>query len=182
MATVTRSKPDAFENLNLKLKELEGVTAQVGWFPSAKYEDGTPVAYVAAIQEYGSGKIPPRPFMRPAIDQHKQEWMETAGAAAKKVLAGEISAADGMGLLGLQAEGDVLKAIQAVNAPPLSPLTLAARAYRQQTGKAVTGKTLGKLSKQLKNGTIDLSGVNTKPLNDTGFMIATLTHAVETTK
>jgi hypothetical protein len=27
--------------------------AKVGWFSSDKYEDGTPVAYVAAIQEFG---------------------------------------------------------------------------------------------------------------------------------
>ena len=34
--------------------EKSSIKAQVGWFPGAKYADGTPVAYVAAIQEFGS--------------------------------------------------------------------------------------------------------------------------------
>ncbi len=36
-------------------RKLEsGGVVNVGWFTNAKYPDGTPVAYVAAIQEYGA--------------------------------------------------------------------------------------------------------------------------------
>lgn len=34
--------------------EISGMKTSVGWFPGAKYQDGTPVAYVAAIQEHGT--------------------------------------------------------------------------------------------------------------------------------
>ena len=39
----------------------------VGWGPEARYEDGTPVAMAAAANEWGTERIPERPFIRPAI-------------------------------------------------------------------------------------------------------------------
>ena len=39
----------------------------VGWGPEARYEDGTPVAAVAYQNEFGTKRIPERPFIRPAI-------------------------------------------------------------------------------------------------------------------
>ena len=42
---------------------------RVGFFSTARYDDGTPVATVAAINEFGSreANIPERPFFRQAI-------------------------------------------------------------------------------------------------------------------
>ena len=47
---------------------------EVGFFATAKYEDGTPVAAVAAWNEFGTQRgdevhVPERPFFRQAIDQ-----------------------------------------------------------------------------------------------------------------
>ena len=46
------------QGLGIKILEealkISGMKTSVGWFPGAKYQDGTPVAYVAAIQEYGT--------------------------------------------------------------------------------------------------------------------------------
>lgn len=175
-----RSNSKAFETIRAQLSQLEGKETRVGWFESAQYEDGTPVAYIAAIQEQGSGPIPPRSFFRTTVLEKKQTWIDTVEKLAKLVIGGKINGRDMMDMLGLQIEGDVQKKIASITTPPLSPLTLAARKYRQQ-GKSVTGKTLGELSRKLKDGTIDVSGVSTKPLNDTGQMIATLTHVVEET-
>jgi len=43
-------------------------SVEVGFFEDAAYDDGTPVAHVAAIQEFGyaEGGIPERPFFRMA--------------------------------------------------------------------------------------------------------------------
>ncbi|WP_238602470.1 hypothetical protein [Fimbriiglobus ruber] len=46
-----RGNPKAFETLAARLKELSGIETRVGWFPSATYEDGTPVALVASVQD-----------------------------------------------------------------------------------------------------------------------------------
>ena len=40
---------------------------KVGFFSTARYEDGTPVAAVAAWNEFGTKNIPERPFFRRAI-------------------------------------------------------------------------------------------------------------------
>jgi len=52
---------------------------RVGFLEGARYTDtGTPVALVAAVQEFGSpaNNIPPRPFFRTAIEQNKQKWAD----------------------------------------------------------------------------------------------------------
>jgi hypothetical protein len=47
---------------------------KVGFFSTAKYDDGTPVAANAAIQEFGLGaSIPERPFFRQSIAIIEQE-------------------------------------------------------------------------------------------------------------
>lgn len=178
------SKPDALKAINLNLKAMEKVQGKVGWFESSKYPDGTPVAYAAAINEYGvpERSIPARPFMRPAAAAKSAEWANTAESLAASMVEGVTTPEDVMELLTLKAEGDVSKAIAAVVSPPLSPITILARARRQQGG-TVTGKTIGEIARGIRNDSYDktqaaMAGVSTKPLNDTGTMIATLTHVV----
>lgn len=181
MADVKQSNPNAFAELELRLKQLDGFQTKVGWFDSAKYDDGTPVAYVAAIQESGYGPIPPRPFMRPAQIDNEEKWKDTAAHGAKQILEGKMTGKDAMDLLGAVAEGDIIKAISEVMAPPLSLITLMARKYRKM-GRKVTGRTIGEIAGRIKKGDVDISGVSTKPLVDTGQMIATVTHLTESTR
>lgn len=54
MAKITRKNPKAFTEIVNRLKALDGTSAKAGWFETSKYENGTPVAYIAAIQEYGA--------------------------------------------------------------------------------------------------------------------------------
>lgn len=51
---VTNTPGPAREKLRILVEGLGKSKGRVGWFESAKYADGTPVAYVAAIQEYGA--------------------------------------------------------------------------------------------------------------------------------
>jgi hypothetical protein len=62
--------------LEVALQTLGNKVGKVGWFEGAKYPDGTQVAYVATIQEYGYSpkNIPPRPFMRPTIVKYRNTW------------------------------------------------------------------------------------------------------------
>lgn len=183
MATVTRSNPKAFETLNAHLKALEGKQVKIGWFETAKYEDGTPIAYVAAIQEMGcpAKSIPPRPFMRPSIARDQNNWMRVARKAAKGVLEGNSSVDDAMTTIGAVIVGSIETTIAGVYSPPLSEITLMARKYRQQ-GKTVTGKTIGEIAALIAAGKADYSGVSTKPLVDKGDMVATLIYVVEDAK
>lgn len=179
---IKQSNPNWSKEFDLKLKELDGYETSVGWFDTAKYKNGTPVAGVAAIQELGNGKIPPRPFMRPA-EIKSNGWKDTAAFAAKKVLDGSFTGKQAMDYIGTVAEGDILEEIVNITQPPLSKITLGIRKLKQQDPTLiVTGATVGRVAAQLAAGTLDVSGVSTKPLNDTGHMIATLTHITSSTK
>lgn len=175
MAESGRGDRKGFEVLIKNLEAIGGMETRVGWFAENTYPDGgPPVAYVAAIQEYGSGPIPPRPFMRPTIAEKTAEWKEKAAKIAKHVLSGIITAFAGMDTLGAVIEGDVRKKIESIDAPPLSPITLMARKYRED-GKKVTGKTIGEIAKLISEGN-GVFSTQTKPLIETKTLIHSLRH------
>lgn len=180
MADATQTNPQAFKALGDRLDAFDKVTGKVGWFESAVYPDGTPVAYAAAINELGSpaNNIPSRSFMRSTALEKDGAWKDLASTISKKILAGEMTPQDGMELLALQAEGDIAKKIASITSPPLSPITLGVRKYKSQ-GKTITGATIGEIARKLHDGTLDVSGVSDKPLVDTSLMVDTLTHKVE---
>lgn len=161
MAKVRRVKGEAFDRLQVALKELDGKVAKAGWFESAKYESGQPVAYIASIHEFGypEGGIPPRPFMRPTISRQRQVWLNLMKSGAKAILAGKATLHQVMEAIGLKAAGDVAKTITQITSPPLKSATIAAR-RRRLSDKKTTGSL-------------------TKPLVDTGLLLASVTSAVE---
>nr|DAH26282.1 MAG TPA: virion morphogenesis protein [Caudoviricetes sp.] len=155
------------------MKSLEEYSAQAGWFESARYDNGVPVAQVAIYNEYGTSRIPPRPFMRPTVESQKQEWARATGKVVSQVLRGKMSAEQGMTLVAQKAAGDIRQTISRVDSPPLSPITLLLRQWRKE-GKEITGRTVGEAARAVHRGE-RAEGVSTQPLNDTGYMIATLT-------
>jgi hypothetical protein len=155
-------KREGVEQVRIAVKGLDGTTGKVGYFETAKYPDGTPVAYVAAIQEFGAQEqgIPARPTMRPTIAAQSSEWSRQFGAGARAVVNGRATAVQVMGAVGMLAAGDVAKAVAALTAPPLAEATIDKRRSRYAD----------------KNKTGNLS----KPLVDTSIMVGSITHAVET--
>lgn len=114
---------------NQALDTLNRTTTQTGWFESAKYEDGTPVAYVAAVQEWGcdSPPIPPRLGMRGTIERERPRWGKLMEQEIKKMLKGEKTPHEVMSRIGVQAQGDFKKTISKVTDPPLALMTLLLR-------------------------------------------------------
>lgn len=155
------------------MKSLEEYSAQAGWFESARYDDGVPVAQVAIYNEYGTSRIPPRPFMRPTVESQKGEWARTTGKVVSQVLRGKMSAEQGMTLVAQKAAGDIRQTITQVFEPELSPVTVLLRQWRKE-GKDITGKTVGDAARAVAEGQRG-EGVTTKPLVDTGHMLATCT-------
>lgn len=161
-----------------RLADFDGLEAKIGWFPSASYEDGTPVAQVALTNEYGApaAGIPARPFFRPTIDEKRAEWSQSVAKGAKAVVAGRMSATQVLDAVGQKAAGDVRLAISQVRSPALSPVTLMLRKWRKE-GRKITGKTVGEAAAAVAAGESN-GGVSDQPLNDTGLMISTLTAVV----
>lgn len=174
-------------------KRLNATEVRVGFFPEATYSDGTPVATVAYVNEYGATinqpartgtiyrrirkdgsfakngqfvkaksanfatshdipahtvNIPPRPFFRNAINEHREEW---AGAISSGLANGE-DAKTVLEAVGAVVQGDVEHSIATLTEPELSQATLAARRSRG-------------------NG-------NTNPLTDTRTMITSVNYEV----
>jgi hypothetical protein len=167
--------------LKQTITELDGQQGRVGWFPSAVYEGGQPVAGVAFVQEHGSAKrsIPPRPFMRPTATEKREEWAKTVAQLTKAAALGKIAPENIMRGLTLAAEGHVRATITKITAPPLSPVTVELR-RRRRGGETVTGKTVGEAAKASRSAFFKApSKSEAKPLVDTGILLNTLTSEVE---
>lgn len=93
---------------------------KVGIFESAKYDDGTPVAQVAFWQEFGTAKIPMRPFMRNAITKNTRKW----GDSVKTALMGTNDSEKALKMLGEIMRGDIVLSLTNLNTPPNAPSTI----------------------------------------------------------
>lgn len=174
-----------FDKINKTLAKIpEGFKdreSKIGWFPGARYEDGTPVAYVAIIQEKGapSVSIPARPYIRPTIQSRKAEWAKLLAHGVKAKINGEMSAEQVLNLVGEQGAGDIRKKISEIQEPELSPITVMLRSMRRADANLhVTGKTVGEAAERVKAGDKPDAGTPTKPLVDEGLLLNSCTSQV----
>lgn len=160
---VTR-KAGKIEALRQTVKALDGSQSKVGWFPSAVYEGGQPVAGVAHVQEFGSPArgIPPRLGMRATATEKRQDWAKTAETISRAAAQGKIAPERVMEAVAMAAEGAVRETITKVTSPALKQATIDARKRR------------------LANGGKGAAASIAKPLVDSGILLNTLTS--ETTK
>lgn len=159
---VTR-KAGKIDALHQAIKGLDGAQGRVGWFPSAKYEGGQPVAGVAYVQEFGSPSrgIPPRLGMRLTATEKRQQWAKTAEQVSRAAAQGKIEPGRVMEAVALAAEGHVRETITKVQSPPLKQATIDARKRRLANGGAGAQATIA------------------KPLVDTAILLNTLTSETE---
>ena len=96
---------------------------KVGFFSTAKYEDGTPVAAVAAWNEFGTETIPERPFFRRALAEAERGVSNilAKGIEPEKMVVDERLA----GRVGAYVAGQVMESISALKEPPNAPETIA---------------------------------------------------------
>lgn len=168
------------ERLRVTLESLAKAQVKVGFFPQSKYPDGTPVAYAATIQEFGSpvGKIPPRPFMRPTVDARQKEWSATVARATRQALQ-DGEGVDVVEALGLIASGDIAHTIKTITTPALSPVTVLLRQWRRG-GIKVTRKTVAIAATLIEKGVATVpGGTAAKPLVDSGVMFNAVSYEVE---
>ena len=129
-----------------------------GFLETAKYSDGTPVAAVAAQNEFGNPakNIPSRPFFRNAVKTNEQKWEKAAGQLMLSVIEGKIPKEQALDQLGQLIKGDIQESILDGDFESLKQSTLDARQSRKRT-----------------------AGVANKPLIDTGHMMRSVDYVVE---
>jgi hypothetical protein len=82
--------------------------------------------------------IPPRPFMKPSVEDNKEDFVGQIEIISRQFLKGEISEQKAADKIGEAAAGNIKKAIAKVNAPPLKASTVR-RKRNQYADKSVTG-------------------------------------------
>lgn len=157
MVKVRRGRDGGIKRVEKVIKAIGNLRIEVGYFNTAKYPDGTPVAYVAAIQEWGyaAGGIPPRATIRPTIAEKQSEWGRQIAGATSGAIDGNVNIRKAYEAIGAMAAGDIGKKITQIMSPPLKSSTIRARQSRKKT-----------------------PGVSAKPLVDTGLMLQSVTHKV----
>lgn len=132
-------------------KETEKLTPQrlkVGFLATARYENEISVAKVAYANEYGTGKIPPRPFIRPVIEKNGDSYIESL----RSILSESLDTKIGLSKLGMRIKKDIQISIRDVQDPPNAPSTIRYKNRKNKNRKNKKGDT------------------TTNPLIDTGHM------------
>jgi HK97 gp10 family phage protein len=123
MNNVTVTGGDKYKAVLEKIARLK-LTAQAGIPAGATTTGGKSIPMYAAYNEFGTSRIPARPFMRTTASEHQNEWCETLAGALK----GEIlkdNAKGAMGLVGEQMKAHIQQTIQKGSFAPNSPKTVA---------------------------------------------------------
>lgn len=150
-------------------------SVNAGFLSGSQYEDGTPVAAAAFWAEYGHQgpfPAPPRPFMRPSVDEDSPKWVSTLGRAIKHY--------DYDATAALRATGEVMvesirEHIREVEAPPLSDTTLRLREKFSINQRSEINATQVRIAqKEAAEGKPLASGTGAKPLNWSGKMISSV--------
>ena len=95
---------------------------QVGFMAGATYPDGTPVASVAADNEYGDSTRPARPFFRQMIASESPTWPDKMG---KLAVATGLDGPRVLAMMGEDIKGALQQSINDFTTPALAPYTVA---------------------------------------------------------
>lgn len=116
-------KLDEFaKDLEKELKSVKG--AKAGFYEGKKYPNGLEVAQNALIQEYGTDKIPARPFMRRTINKNQEKWKKYLEEHFDFELDNNTTLEQVMKQIGAIMAGDMKKSIDSNIPPPNSPETI----------------------------------------------------------
>ena len=154
MNNVTVTGGDKYKAVLEKIARQK-LTAQAGIPSGATTTDGKSIPMYAAYNEFGTSRIPARPFMRTTANEHQNEWCETLAGALK----GEIlkdNAKGAMGLVGEQMKAHIQQTIQKGSFAPNAPRTVA---NKRAKGKVEpdhplidTGQMLASVISEVKDG------------------------------
>lgn len=122
----------AFFSLKDFINDSNKSSVAAGFLGNQTYENGEQVGDVAKKNEFGvvSQGQPPRPFMRPAIDNIKDNAQDIIGAGIVEALGGSGSIDATLSHLGEYSVAEITTAIRNVNSPSLSARTIADRRKR----------------------------------------------------
>lgn len=156
------AKTKELPHLNVGFFEGATYPTESGGTAGDPYPDGTPVAAVAYWNEFGTDRIPARPFMRQTIAKNQDQWGKLLAGCLRQTR-GDLDKA--MAMAGEQIVSQLQEQIRTLQDPPLAASTMENRLR--------STKKNGKLS------TVNMATAS-KPLIDTGHMLNSVGYEVTT--
>lgn len=95
--------------------------------PGSAANGALTVAQIAAINEFGNGRIPERSFMRSTFNKHRQKYVNALKRMIKEALLGRLRPVQTLQLLGLRLATDMKNTVAFGDGvpPPNAPMTIA---------------------------------------------------------
>lgn len=148
MATGMVDIDRGWKAIRAEMENMRGASALVGIFDgvSVAREDGSPalIAEYAAYNEFGTERIPERPWMRQCLDRHGPEYEADLAAGQERIVTGKATTRQVLTALAVKLQRHLKESITRGDFAPLAESTLERRR--------------------------DRGNVSTKPLIDTGAM------------
>lgn len=121
------------DKLEKKLRKLsaaadKAATLDVGFLAGSTDSEGVSNALKAALSEYGTSRMPPRPFFRNAIRDNVAKWGPNLGTALVKT---NFQADRALALLGESIVGQVQESINKLSSPPLARSTIERKGFEK---------------------------------------------------
>ena len=110
------------EDLKEELQSVKG--ARAGYFKNQAYPDGLQIAENALIQEYGTEKIPPRPFLRNAFEKGKKRWHKHIKENLDPTVSGKKTLKNIMQEVALDVQAEIIRSIDSNIPPPNAESTI----------------------------------------------------------
>lgn len=112
----------------------DGAELRVGFLENATYpvdadnpdDAGKSVAMVAAAQNFGTSRIPPRPFFSNMVKDKSPDWPRKLGNVLKQA---DYDVNLALGRMGEGIKGQLQQSIHETNAPPLAESTIARKGF-----------------------------------------------------
>jgi len=124
-----------------------GILSGTGEHPNAKH--GQTLAEIAWWNEFGTIKIPERPFLRTGLKENITKYRVILGKGLRKILIGDTNPEQVLGILGLAAVADVQAKIVAVTSPPNTEAT------KEKKGSSSPLQDTGALKQHISWGIVE---------------------------
>jgi hypothetical protein len=107
-------------------KSGEAQEVSIGFMAGATYPDGTSVPMIAALMNYGTMTIPPRPFFSNMVKSKSSGWGRSLGRVLKE---NDFDSAEALAAMGVGISAQLQASIRDTNSPQLAAATVARKGF-----------------------------------------------------
>lgn len=134
MADVVDDKNFGWNEIEKEMRKFSKSSILVGFQEGTKTrkeikgerikEGGLSIPEIAASNEFGDGKIPPRPFMSTSFDENRGKIVNIVGRQIARIEGGSRKASFALDVIGLSLVTMIQTKIDQIVTPPNSPVTI----------------------------------------------------------